>query len=137
MALMRNGKSVSNRVSPLSRFNRHAVLSCCILATTYVLQLFSANVLAKIPGRVWLVDKYLNQQMEINITDTTMYSFAPNSDTNSYRNRFMLVLDRNKYIRRTWSLFRCSNLEIEKIYQKGESKIYPRSVNRVTGRVLP
>jgi len=133
MALMRNGKALAIEFRPYPDSTDTLFFMLYLKQQPYVLQLFSANVLAKIPGRVWLVDKYLNQQMEINITDTTMYSFAPNSDTNSYRNRFMLVLNRNKYIRRTLELIPVSNLEIEKIYQKGRIKIYPRSVNRVTG----
>jgi hypothetical protein len=36
----------------------------------YLLQFFSANLPANIPGQVWLVDKYLNLQTEINIMDT-------------------------------------------------------------------
>ena len=56
----------------------------------YTLQLFSENK-ADISMKAWLVDKYFNIQKEVNLSDTSLYSFIPNSDTNSYRNRFMLV----------------------------------------------
>ncbi|MEP6465632.1 MAG: T9SS type A sorting domain-containing protein [Parafilimonas sp.] len=40
-------------------------------------------------------DNYLNTSTEINLHDTTLYSFTPNTDTLSYRNRFMLVLNKH------------------------------------------
>ena len=57
---------------------------------SYTLQLFSGNK-ADMPVKAWLVDKYLNIQKEVSLPDTSLYSFIPNADTNSYRNRFMLV----------------------------------------------
>ena len=42
------------------------------------------------------MDKYLGTQTEINLYDTSEYNFIPDPDTNSYRNRFMLVF--NNYI---------------------------------------
>ena len=45
-------------------------------------------------AKTWLVDSYLNTKREINLQDTTLYNFAYNSDTLSYRNRFMLVFNR-------------------------------------------
>jgi len=55
----------------------------------YTLQIFSQGASAFM--QAWLVDKYLNIQKTVNLTDTNFYSFKPNYDTNSYRNRFMLV----------------------------------------------
>ena len=60
----------------------------------YTLKIFSQN-LAKMTGiKVWLHDKYLNTKTEINLQDTTLYNFMPDADTNTYRNRFMLVFNR-------------------------------------------
>jgi len=58
----------------------------------YSLQIFSNNF-KTVPARAWLVDKYLNTKTEINLHDTTYYDFTPNPDTNSYRNRFMIVFN--------------------------------------------
>jgi len=60
----------------------------------YVLQVFSRNLPADLPGKAWIVDKYLSVQTEINLYDTLLHAFAINTDTNSYRNRFMLVFKR-------------------------------------------
>jgi len=60
----------------------------------YTLQIFAKNFAFMPFMHAWLVDKYLNTKMEINLNDTTLFSFTPNPDTNSYRNRFMLVLKR-------------------------------------------
>ncbi|MBV9962007.1 MAG: hypothetical protein JO072_07135 [Parafilimonas sp.] len=62
--------------------------------TPYTLRIFTQNVLAELPAKGWLVDNYLHSQTEINLYDTTLYSFQTNSDTLSYRNRFMLVFNR-------------------------------------------
>ncbi|HEX5151072.1 MAG TPA: hypothetical protein VFW07_06465 [Parafilimonas sp.] len=55
----------------------------------YTLQIFSRKASGVM--QAWLVDKYLNVQKEINLSDVSLYNFTPNSDTNSYRSRFMLV----------------------------------------------
>lgn len=62
--------------------------------TNYTLRLFAQNVMANMPARAWLVDKYLNNKTEINLRDTTLFAFAATADTNSYRNRFMIVFNR-------------------------------------------
>jgi hypothetical protein len=38
----------------------------------------------------WLIN-ILNIQKEVNLSGISLYNFTPNTDTNSYRNRFMLV----------------------------------------------
>jgi hypothetical protein len=60
----------------------------------YTLQIFAKNFAFMPFMHAWLADKYLNTNTEINLNDTTLFSFTPNPDTNSYRNRFMLVLKR-------------------------------------------
>lgn len=60
----------------------------------YTLQIFAKNFSLMPLMHAWIVDKYLNTKTEINLNDTTLYNFTPNLDTNSYRNRFMLVLHR-------------------------------------------
>jgi hypothetical protein len=60
----------------------------------YTLQFFTQNFSGMASMRTWLVDTYLNTKTEINLNDTTLYNFTPNPDTLSYRNRFMLVFNR-------------------------------------------
>jgi hypothetical protein len=60
----------------------------------YTLQIFTKDFSRMPLIRAWIVDKYLNTKTEINLNDTTLYNFTPNLDTNSYRNRFMLVFNR-------------------------------------------
>ena len=57
----------------------------------HALKIFSKNLSGGIASRAWLVDNYLHKETEIDLSDTTIYNFTPNTDTNSYRNRFMLV----------------------------------------------
>jgi hypothetical protein len=60
----------------------------------YTLQIFTKNFSGMPLMRAWIVDKYLDTKTEINLSDTTLYNFTPNPDTNSYRNRFVLVFNR-------------------------------------------
>ncbi|HEX5151074.1 MAG TPA: hypothetical protein VFW07_06475 [Parafilimonas sp.] len=130
MALIRNGKALAIEFRPLPDSTDTLFFRLYLKQQPYVLQLFSANLPANIRGRVWLVDKYLNQQTEINISDTALYSFTPNSDTNSYRNRFMLVLDRDNQIRQTERVIPVAHME--KIYKKRKLKIRPELISHAS-----
>ena len=57
------------------------------------MEIFSQDLPAGFSGKAWIVDNYLGTQTEVSLHDTTLYSFTPNVDTNSYRNRFMLVFN--------------------------------------------
>jgi hypothetical protein len=59
----------------------------------YQIKLFSDNIPDKFPAQACLIDNYLGTQTQVDLHDTSFYSFTPNPDTNSYRNRFMLVLN--------------------------------------------
>ncbi len=60
----------------------------------YTLKIFGNSAMLNVPGQAWLVDKYLNTKTPVNLNDTTLYNFTPNTDLASYRNRFMLVFKR-------------------------------------------
>ena len=60
----------------------------------YTLQIFTRDFSYMPLVRAWLVDKYMNTRTEINLKDTMLYNFTPNPDTNSYRNRFIVVFNR-------------------------------------------
>jgi hypothetical protein len=61
---------------------------------SYTLQVFTQNIPDIGPQRAWLVDNYLSTKTEVNLQDTTRYNFMTDMDTNSYRNRFMIVFSR-------------------------------------------
>jgi hypothetical protein len=132
IALARNGKALAIEFRPLPDSTDTLFFRLYLKQQPYLLQFFSANLPANIPGQVWLVDKYLNLQTEINIMDTALYSFTPNSDTNSYRNRFMLVFDRNKEIR-TEKLIPVANIKMRRIYKKRKLKMDPGTMNHAVG----
>ena len=93
----------------------------------YALKLFSQDLPENLPAKAWLVDKYLNTQTEVNLYDTTVYNFTPNTDTNSYRNRFMLVFNREKP---------GSKPGIDSRVQKIKARIYPNPVSGKTFRLI-
>jgi hypothetical protein len=57
----------------------------------YTLKIFAANLAPNTSPQAWLLDKYLNKKITVNLLDTALYKFEPTSDSNSYHNRFMLV----------------------------------------------
>ncbi len=95
VAIFRDGKYLAIEFRPIP------VLSDTIFYKMYLrkpqsysLQVFTQNLPDMQPQRAWLVDKYLNTKTEINLQDTMLYNFMTDMDTNSYRNRFMVVFSR-------------------------------------------
>jgi hypothetical protein len=60
----------------------------------YTLKIFTQYFNNMPAVKAWLVDKYLDTKTQINLQDTMLYNFLPNTDTLSYRNRFMIVFER-------------------------------------------
>ena len=94
MALVRDGKTLAIEMRPVPIQTDTLFYRLYLRQQPYTLQVLSQNLPANFPVQAWLVDKYLNTQTEVDLHDTTLYSFTPNKDTNSYRNRFMLVYNR-------------------------------------------
>ncbi|SFQ25110.1 YDG domain-containing protein [Parafilimonas terrae] len=94
IALARNGKSMSIEFRPVPTESDTLFYNLYLRQQPYTLKIFTKNPVGSLPAKAWLIDKYLNKQIDVNLSDTLMYSFTPNSDTNSYRNRFMLVFKR-------------------------------------------
>ncbi len=93
MALIRNEARLAIELRTLPVLSDTLFFKLFLRQHPYTLQIFSRDLPAKtLQG--WLIDKYLNTKTAVNLYDTTLYSFTPNSDTNSYRNRFMLVYKR-------------------------------------------
>jgi hypothetical protein len=93
IAEVRDGKTLSIEFRPLPKLTDTLFYRMYLRQEPYSLQIFF-DKFATVPARAWIVDKYLNTKTEINLHDTTYYDFKPNPDTNSYRNRFMIVLNR-------------------------------------------
>jgi hypothetical protein len=92
IAEVRDGKTLSIEFRPLPKLMDTLFYRMYLRQEPYSLQVFFDNF-AAVPVRAWLVDKYLNTKTEVNLHDTTYYDFTPNPDTNSYRNRFMIVFN--------------------------------------------
>ena len=98
----------------------------------YALKIFAANLAVNSSPKAWLVDKYLNKKIVVNLMDTTVYNFVPTSDTNSYRSRFILVF---KHIKGN-DITANENNTADKasITVKGNVTLYPNPVN--TNKVM-
>ncbi len=95
MMLVRNGKPLAIELRPVPVLTDTLFYRLYLKQQPYTLQIFAADLSADFPD-AWLVDKYLNTKTAVNLGDTTLYNFTPNTDTNSYRNRFMLVFKRTR-----------------------------------------
>ncbi len=93
IALVRNQNTLAIECRQLPALTDTLFYRLYLKQEPYVLKIFTQNF-KNVALRAWVVDKYLNTKTEINLHDTTLYSFTPNRDTNSYRNRFMLVYNR-------------------------------------------
>lgn len=93
MMLVRNNKNLAIEFRPVPVLTDTLFYRFYLKQQPYTLKIFSKDLPADFP-QAWLVDKYLNTKTEVNLSDSTLYSFTPNTDTDSYRNRFMLVFKR-------------------------------------------
>lgn len=97
---------------------------------TYNLQVVPANISLMLPAKVFLVDNYLHTQKPADLYGKTLYSFTSNSDTGSYVNRFMLVVERDRRLFNNTAL----NLPIsENVVKTGSVRIFP---NPLTGNKI-
>jgi hypothetical protein len=96
IALIRGDKALAIELRPVPIFSDTLFLRMYLRQHPYLLQVFSQQLPPNLHGTAWIVDKYLQTETEIDLSDTTVYNFTPNTDTNSYRNRFMLVFTPSK-----------------------------------------
>ncbi|MBV9961186.1 MAG: T9SS type A sorting domain-containing protein [Parafilimonas sp.] len=90
IALIRNGTPLSIEMRPMPVITDTLFYKMYLRQQPYALQVFAQDA-EKIKTKAWLVDKYLHTETALDLYDTTIYNFTPNPDTNSYRNRFMIV----------------------------------------------
>jgi hypothetical protein len=93
IALMRNSSALSIEFRPVPVLTDTLFYKLYLRQEPYVLKICAQNF-AGLGMHALLVDKYLHTQTEVNLQDTTLYAFTPDIDTNSYRNRFMLVINK-------------------------------------------
>jgi hypothetical protein len=91
---VRDGKTFAIQFRPMPQLTDTIFYSMYLKHQPYLLQISTKNFGA-IPTRAWIIDKYLHTATEIALNDDTVrYNFQANADTNSYRNRLMLVFKR-------------------------------------------
>lgn len=90
----------------------------------YTLRFFARNPPGNLPGKTWLVDNYLGTKTELKLSDTTLYDFTPTSDTNTYRNRFMIVWSRTD-----GSIVKPGKPEVSSISKATVASLYPNPVS--------
>jgi hypothetical protein len=94
MSLFRDSNYLAIELRPEVKLTDTLFYRLYLYQEPYVLRIFAQNF-AQIPFvKAWLVDRYLNTKTEVNLNDTTLYSFTPNKDLSSYRDRFMLVFNK-------------------------------------------
>ena len=94
IAIERNNSFLAAEFRPVPMLRDTLFLRLYLKQQPYALQFFTQNISGMASMRTWLLDTYLNTKTAINLNDTTLYYFTPNIDTLSYRNRFMLVFNR-------------------------------------------
>jgi len=91
MSLIRDEKALAIEFRPVPQNNDTLFYRLYLFQNTaYRLQIYSQK-LPQSMKNAWLVDKYLNTETKLKFNDTLFYDFTSNTDTNSYRNRFMIV----------------------------------------------
>lgn len=124
ITLVRRDTTLAIEFRPLVKASDTLFYRLYLRQQPYVLKVFGANQQgANMPDEAWLVDKYLGTQKAVNLYDTTLYAFTPNPDTNSYRNRFMLVFNRKDPGRPG---------KIDSVIRKIKARIYPNPVSGKT-----
>lgn len=93
IVLIRNEKALAIELRPVPQNNDTLFYRLYLRQNIpYTLHVYSQN-LPSVMKDAWLIDKYLNTQTKLNFNDSLLYNFTPNSDTSSYRNRFMIVFE--------------------------------------------
>lgn len=119
IALIRDEQALAIELRPVPQKADTLFMRLYLRQQPYKFKIYSRNLPARI-SKAWVVDKYLGVQTEISLKDTSLYSFTPNSDTNSYRNRFMLVFESSKNKKRD---------VLDSIITKIKARIFPNPVN--------
>jgi hypothetical protein len=93
MAIIRHDTALAIEFRPIPTGPDTLFFRLYLRQQPYQLKLFSNNIPGGFSSQGCLIDNYLGTQTQVDLNDTSLYSFTPNTDTNSYRNRFMLVLN--------------------------------------------
>ncbi len=94
MAIVHHDTTLAIEFRPVAKQSDTVLLRLYLRQHPYTLQIFTRGVREDLPAQGWLVDKYLGTQTPLDLYQTNLYTFTPNRDTNSYRNRFMIVFNR-------------------------------------------
>jgi hypothetical protein len=131
IALMREGKAFAIEMRQQVAGTDTLFYDLNLKQKHYTLKIFAADLAPNSSPKAWLVDKYLNKKIAVNLLDTTVYKFEPNSDSNSYHNRFILIF-RNIKANVTGEENTTANMA--SIKAEGNVVLYPNpvSTNKVT-----
>ncbi|MEP6682653.1 MAG: T9SS type A sorting domain-containing protein [Parafilimonas sp.] len=126
ISLYRDDKYLTIEFRPIPKLTDTLFYRLYLRQQPYTLQIFSQNSPVNIPTKAWLIDDYLGTETAVNLDDTTLYNFTPNSDTLSYRNRFMLVFNK-QFLAVPNSLSRINNQDIAGVSGVAKSVILKAS----------
>jgi hypothetical protein len=91
IALMRDGQALAIELRQPPVVTDTLFYKLSLKQRHYALKIFAANLVPGSSPEAWLIDKYMDKKIVVNLLDTTVYKFEPTSDSNSFSNRFMLV----------------------------------------------
>lgn len=124
MALVRDNKTFAIELRPFPSKTDTLFFRLYLAQQPHKLQVFAQNIPANISPKAWIIDNYLNTKTEINLRDTSFYNFSPTKDTNSYRNRFMLVFNKG------------DKIHTDSVIGKLRLTVYPNPVSGKTFRLV-
>ena len=129
ISLVRNGQNFSIEARPVPGFADTLFLNLFYLKQQqYNLRILPQNLLNDFPLQGWLVDKYIDSTIDIDMSDTSKYNFSANSDTNSYKNRFMIVFKRLRQT--TPYVVSVNNAIVKNIKKERSIDIYPNPASK-------
>lgn len=97
ISLLRDHKNLSIELRPKPVNIDTLFYKLSLTRGDYGLQISSINFAANSGIKAILVDKYLNLQKSVSLKEGYLYKFTSYGDSNSYANRFMLVLYNGDY----------------------------------------
>jgi hypothetical protein len=91
ITLMRDNQALAIELGRRPLKPIHVFYNLSLKQKHYALKIFAGNLTPNSSPKAWLIDKYLNKKIAVNLLDTTVYKFDPTSESNSSSNRFILV----------------------------------------------
>ena len=96
ICLLRDNEDLAIEARPFPKQNDTLFIQMWGLRQpAYAIQVSIKGIAGVLASEAWLADNYLHTKTPVNLFNNTLYSFSPNSDIASFKNRFMIVFNHN------------------------------------------